>query len=73
MGDAYNAHFTATGTRCFPGAGRRRQSCGHRCALASNTALNSGVVPLFADWRLKWNSVGTWVAGTLVAYAMPRG
>jgi hypothetical protein len=42
-------------------------------ALANNTALNSGVVPLFDDFRLKWSSVGTWVAGTLVAYAMPRG
>jgi hypothetical protein len=72
--DVYNAHFTAAGTAIFSlvqGAGANLTLTDG--ALANNTALNSGVVPLFDDFRLKWSSVGTWVAGTLVAYAMPRG
>lgn len=72
--DVYNAHFTAAGTALFSllqgGAANLALTDG---SLASNTALNSGVVPLFDDFRLKWNSAGAWVSGTLVAYAMPRG
>lgn len=72
--DLYCANFTAAGVALFglvQGAGANLAATD--AALASNTALNSGVVPLFKDYRLKWTSVGTWVNGVLSAYGMPRG
>lgn len=72
--DLYCAHFTAAGVALFgltQGAGAALAVTDG--ALANNTALNSGVVPLFDNFRLKYTSVGTWVSGVLSAYAMPRG
>lgn len=72
--DVYCAHFTAAGVALFSlvqGAGANLAVTD--AALANNTALNSGVVPLFDQYRLKYTSVGTWANGTLVANAMPRG
>jgi hypothetical protein len=72
--DVYCAHFTAAGVALFSlvqGAGANLASTDG--SLANNTALNSGAVPLFDQFRLKYTSTGIWVAGTLAAYAMPRG
>lgn len=72
--DVYCAKFTAAGVALFSlvqGAGANLAVTD--AALADNTALNSGVVPLFDQYRLKYTSVGTWVNGTLVANALPRG
>lgn len=73
--DLYNAHFTAAGVSLF--------SLSHGAAganlavtdgsLASNTALNSGVVPLFDKYRLKIVSVGIWTNGLVSSFGMPRG
>ncbi len=72
--DIYNAHFTAAGVALFSlvhGAGANLAVTDG--ALANNTALNSGAVPLFDKYRLKYASTGVWVNGLLSAYAMPRG
>jgi hypothetical protein len=72
--DAYCAKFTAAGVAQFSlvqGAGANLAATD--ATLADNTALNGGTIPLFADWRLQWTSVGTWANGTLVCEAMPRG
>lgn len=72
--DAYCANFTSAGVALFgltAGAGAALATTDG--SLANNTALNSGVMPLFNKWRLKYTSTGTWVNGTLVCEAMPRG
>lgn len=72
--DVYCAHFTAAGVALFSlvqGAGANLAVTDG--ALSANTALNSGTVPVFDRFRLKWNSSGTWTSGVLAAYAMPRG
>lgn len=72
--DIYCAKFTAAGVALFSlvhGAGANLAATD--AALADNTALNSGVVPLFDKYRLQWTSVGVWASGTLVCQAMPRG
>lgn len=72
--DIYNAHWTAAGVALFSlVAGAAANLAVTDAALAANTALNSGVVPLFDQYRLKIVSVGTWVNGSLVCEAMPRG
>ncbi len=73
--DLVNAHFTAAGVSLFSLVhGAAANLAVTDASLASNTVLNSGVVPLFDKYRLKIVSVGTWNAGTsLVCQAMPRG
>jgi hypothetical protein len=68
------AHFTAAGLWIFSLA---QGACSGLVvtdgALAANTALNSGVVPLFDRYRIKVVSVGAWSSGLVTARAMPRG
>lgn len=72
--DLYNAHLTASGVALFSLIhGASANLAVTDGALASNTALNSGVVPLFDQYRLKIISVGTWTNGVVSAYVMPRG
>ena len=71
--DLYCAHFTGAGVSLFSlaqGAGANLSLTDG--ALAANTALNSGIVPLFDQYRLKVVSTGTWVNGLVSAYIMPR-
>lgn len=72
--DLYNAHWTAAGVALFSlvhgAAANLTLTDG---ALASNTALNGGTIPLFDSFRIKVVSVGIWVNGLVSAYAMPRG
>jgi hypothetical protein len=73
--DIANAHFTAAGVAPFAlvhGATGAPLTVTDG-ALAANTALNSGVLPLFDQFRIKWTSVGTWTAGLLTCRLMPRG
>lgn len=73
--DIANVHFTAAGTAwltLIQGAAAAPLAMTD-AGLAANTALNSGVVPLFDQFRLKTVSVGTWVSGLLTITAMPRG
>ena len=72
--DLCNAHFTAAGVSIFSlvqGAGANLAVTDG--ALASNTALNSGAVPLFDEYRLKIVSTGTWTNGLVSSFGMPRG
>ena len=72
--DVYCAHFTAAGVALFSLVqGAAANLAVTDSTLANNTALNSGVLPLFDQFRLKYTSVGVWASGTLVAQAMPRG
>lgn len=72
--DIYNAHWTAAGVALFSLVnGASANLSVTDCALASNTALNSGAIPLFDQFRLKVVSVGIWTNGLVSAYAMPRG
>lgn len=73
--DIANVHFTAAGVALLSFAqgavnGALTFDDG---SIASNTVLNSGVVPLGDQLRIKYGSSGTWTAGLLSAFAMPRG
>lgn len=72
--DLANAHFTAAGVQAFSlvqgAADGLALTDG---ALAQNSLLNDGVVPLFDQYRLKIVSLGTWVNGLVSAWGMPRG
>lgn len=72
--DRYNAHFTASGVSEFSlSQGAAANLAVTDGTLAANTALNSGTVPLFDQYRVKIISVGTWTNGVVSAYVMPRG
>lgn len=72
--DLYNAHFTASGVSEFALVhGAAANLAVTDGSLAANTALNSGVVPLFDQYRVKVTSVGVWTNGVVSAYVMPRG
>ncbi len=63
------AAFTAAGTALFTlaqGAAAAPVAFTDG-SLADNTALNSGVVPLFDRLRIKIISTGTWGAGSLLS------
>jgi hypothetical protein len=74
--DVANFHFTAAG---FAAASLVQSAAAIASlpitdgALASNTLLNSGAVPLFDVWQVKYQSTGVWVSGLLSITAMPRG
>lgn len=74
--DVANFHFTGTGfaiASLIQAAGAIASLPITDGTLAANTLLNNGSVPLFDQWRIKYQSVGVWVAGLLTITVMPRG
>jgi hypothetical protein len=71
--DLCNGHFTASGVKLFSFVqGPAENVAVTDGAIASDQALNEGIVPLFDEFRLKVVSVGTWVSGLVSVTIMPR-